>query len=137
MPFTIDTKLATDTIDLGSLTLCEVLLMNDSRFPWIILVPKIPNLQDFHELPSRFRDVLSQEIETVSTVIQKLWQVDKMNVAALGNQVSQLHIHVIGRRRTDEAWPNPVWGHGTSCPYSASDISKVIQSLKDQLAFDV
>ena len=136
MPFTIDTKLAADTIDLGSLSFCEVLLMNDSRFPWIILVPKIPNLQDFHEIPSKFRDVLFQEIETVSTVIQKLWQVDKMNVAALGNQVSQLHIHVIGRRRIDEAWPNPVWGHGTPRPYVASDLSDVIQSVKHKLAFD-
>ena len=133
MSFTIDAKLVTDTIRLGSFPLCDVLLMNDSRFPWVILVPKIPDLQNFHEIPTEFRDVLFQEIEQTSNVIQKLWPVDKMNVAALGNQVSQLHIHVIGRRRTDDAWPNPVWGHGTPHPYTAADRPNVVQSLAEEL----
>ncbi len=134
MGFSIHSKLVADTINLGSFPLCEVLLMNDCRFPWIILVPKIPDLQDFHEIPAQHRDVLFQEIEKASETIQKNWQIDKMNVAALGNQVSQLHIHVIGRRRTDEAWPNPVWGYGTPISYDTADLSILIQSLKCQLA---
>lgn len=134
MGFTIHSKLVADTINLGSFPLCEVLLMNDCRFPWIILVPKIPDLKDFHEIPSQHRDVLFHEIEKASETIQKNWEVDKMNVAALGNQVSQLHIHVIGRRRTDEAWPNPVWGCGAPIPYDTADKSILIQSLKRQLA---
>lgn len=134
MGFSIHSILQADTINLGSFSLCEVLLMNDSRFPWIILVPKIPDLQDFHEIPTQHRDVLFQEIEAATETIQKHWQVDKMNVAALGNQVSQLHIHVIGRRRTDEAWPSPVWGHGTPIPYGATDMSDLIQSLKRAIA---
>ena len=133
MDFSIHSKLTADTINLGSFSLCEVLLMNDCRFPWIILVPKIADLQDFHEIPIQHREVLFQEIEQASEMIQKHWQVDKMNVAALGNQVSQLHIHVIGRRRTDEAWPNPVWGHGTPIPYDTTNMSTVIQSLKREL----
>ncbi|MYF38041.1 MAG: HIT domain-containing protein [Gammaproteobacteria bacterium] len=133
MSFTIDAKLVTDTIRLGSFPLCDLLLMNDSRFPWVILVPKIPDLQDFHEIPTEFRDVLFQEIEATSNAIQKLWSVDKMNVAALGNQVSQLHIHVIGRRRTDDAWPSPVWGHGTPHPYTTADRPNVVQSLAEEL----
>lgn len=108
--------------------------MNDSRFPWIILVPKIPDLQDFHEIPTQHRDVLFQEIEKASETIQKHWLVEKMNVAALGNQVSQLHIHVIGRSRTDEAWPNPVWGYGTPIAYDTADLSILIQALQHQLA---
>lgn len=137
MEFTIDAKLASDTLNLGSFPLCEVLLMNDSRFPWIILVPKLLNLRDFHEIPTEFRDVLFHEIEEASKAIQKLWKVEKMNVAALGNQVSQLHIHVIGRQRTDEAWPNPVWGYGTPIPYGTSEISSVVHSLKDELAIEI
>ena len=125
MGFSIHSKLVADTINLGSFPLCEVLLMNDCRFPWIILVP---------EIPTQHRDVLFQEIEKASEKIQKNWQVDKMNVAALGNQVPQLHIHVIGRRRTDEAWPNPVWGYGTPIPYDTADMSILVQSLKRQLA---
>lgn len=136
MPFTIDAKLIADTIHLGSFPLCDVLLMNDSRFPWIILVPKIPDLQDFHEIPTEFRDVLFQEIEETSNVIQQLWPVDKMNVAALGNQVSQLHIHVIGRRRSDDAWPSPVWGHGTPRLYADAERSNVIRSLKHELKLE-
>lgn len=134
MGFSIHLKLKTDTFNLGSFQLCEVLLMNDSRFPWIILVPKIPDLRDFHEIPSRHRDVLFQEIERASEAIQKHRQVDKMNVAALGNQVPQLHIHVIGRHKTDEAWPNPVWGHGTPIPYASTSKSNVIQSFQRELA---
>ena len=133
MQFETHPTLRADTVHLGSLPLCEVLLMNDTRFPWIILVPKIPNLRDFHELPHANRDDLFQEIEKVSTVIQKLWSVDKMNIAALGNQVPQLHIHVIGRRTTDEAWPNPVWGIGSPCPYDSTSLSEVIKSLHQEL----
>lgn len=134
MDFSIHSTLQADTINLGAFSLCEVLLMNDSRFPWIILVPKIPDLQDFHEIPSQYRDVLFHEIEKASETIQKHWQVDKMNVAALGNQVSQLHIHVIGRRKTDEAWPSPVWGHGAPIHYSTADMSDLIQLLKREIA---
>ena len=134
MGFSIHTTLQADTINLGAFLLCEVLLMNDNRFPWIILVPTIPDLQDFHEIPTQHRDLLFQEIEKATATIQKHWRVDKMNVAALGNQVSQLHIHVIGRRRTDEAWPSPVWGHGTPIPYSAADMSDLIPMLKREIA---
>lgn len=133
MQFTVHPKLAADSINLGSFRLCEVLLMNDSRFPWIVLIPRIPNLQDFHEIPTQHQDALFQEIEQASTAIQRLWSIDKMNVAALGNQVSQLHIHVIGRRTTDEAWPNSVWGAGTPCPYSPASKSTIIQSFKEEL----
>ena len=135
MEFTIDPKLVGDTVNLGSFPLCEVLMMNDSRFPWIILVPRIPNLREFHEIPPQYREVLFHEIEKTSTAIQKLWAVNKMNVAALGNQVSQLHMHIIGRRTTDEAWPNPVWGIGTPRPYSPVSVSEVTQSLQRELAF--
>lgn len=134
MQFTVHSKLSDDTIYIGSLPLCEVLLMNDCRFPWMILVPRIPNLQDFHEIPTNHQDALFREIEQASTAIQKVWSVNKMNVAALGNQVSQLHIHVIGRRTTDDAWPQPVWGHGTPRPYNSQSKSTTIQSLKDELS---
>ena len=134
MGFSLHSKLVSDTINLGSFQLCEVLLMNDCRFPWVILVPRVPDLKDFHQIPAQHREVLFQEIEKTSKTIQSHWEVDKMNVAALGNQVSQLHIHVIGRRKTDDAWPNPVWGQGTPIPYETSDLSIVIQPLRRRFA---
>lgn len=133
MRFAIHSQLSSDSINLGSFALCEVLLMNDNRFPWIILVPRIPQLQDFHEIPIQHRDTLFLEIEQCSRAIQNIWAVDKMNVAALGNQVSQLHIHVIGRRTTDLAWPNPVWGSGTPIPYDTTRLKTIVQSLTNVL----
>ena len=93
----------------ADLALCCVLLNNDSRFPWCILVPRLEGLRDFHDVPAAHRDTLFAEIETVSVALQQISNADKMNVAALGNMVPQLHVHVIARHTTDVAWPTPVW----------------------------
>jgi diadenosine tetraphosphate (Ap4A) HIT family hydrolase len=116
--FRLHPRLAADCFDLGSLPLCQVLLMNDERFPWCILVPRIPDLRDLHEVPRERRTELFDEIEQVSNALMQLLPADKMNVAALGNVVPQLHVHVIARTTTDAAWPAPVWGKGTAVPYA-------------------
>jgi diadenosine tetraphosphate (Ap4A) HIT family hydrolase len=116
--FELHPRLAADCIVLGDLKLCRVLLNNDARFPWCILVPRVPALRDFHEVPDAHRAALFAEIEHVSLALQHVGQADKMNVAALGNMVPQLHIHVIARRTDDAAWPTPVWSAGAAEPYS-------------------
>jgi diadenosine tetraphosphate (Ap4A) HIT family hydrolase len=107
--FTLHPRLAADTIVLGNWPLCRLLLMNDGRFPWVILVPARPDLREIHDLPSAERAILIEEIARASALMQQAFKADKMNVAALGNQVPQLHVHVIARFASDAAWPNPVW----------------------------
>jgi len=116
--FALHPRLAADCFVLGDLPLCRVLLNNDARFPWCILVPRLADLRDFHEVPSAHRGALFDEIERVSIALQRIGQADKMNVAALGNMVPQLHIHVIARRTNDAAWPAPVWSAGAGTPYA-------------------
>ena len=112
MAFSLHEKLAADCESLGEADLCTMLLMRDHRFPWVILVPRIDGLRDFHDLPRAQALALFDEIDRVSRVLVKEFQAEKINVAALGNQVPQLHIHVIGRYASDAAWPGPVWNAG-------------------------
>jgi diadenosine tetraphosphate (Ap4A) HIT family hydrolase len=116
--FELHPRLAADCIVLGDLQLCRVLLNNDARFPWCILVPRLPDLRDFHDVPTEHRTTLFAEIERVSIALQHIGAADKMNVAALGNMVPQLHVHVIARRTDDAAWPTPVWSAGPAEPYA-------------------
>jgi uncharacterized protein (DUF427 family)/diadenosine tetraphosphate (Ap4A) HIT family hydrolase len=129
--FELHPRLAADGIHVADLALCCVLLNNDSRFPWCILVPRLEGLRDFHEVPAAHRDTLFAEIETVSVALQQISRADKMNVAALGNMVPQLHIHVIARHTTDAAWPTPVWSVPGATPYA--DPHPLIDKLKGQL----
>lgn len=129
--FSLHPRLAADCFDLGALPLCQVLLMNDERFPWTILVPRIPDLRDLHDVPRERRTELFDEIEQVSNALMRLHRTDKLNVAALGNVVPQLHVHVIARTTTDAAWPGPVWGVGTPVPHA--DATPRIEALRRAL----
>jgi diadenosine tetraphosphate (Ap4A) HIT family hydrolase len=118
--FTLDPRLAADTIVVGDLSLSRVLLMNDARFPWLILVPRRAQLREIVDLAASEQSALMGEITAVSLALQRLTSPHKLNVAALGNQVAQLHVHVIARFTDDAAWPRPVWGVGTAEPYPAA-----------------
>jgi diadenosine tetraphosphate (Ap4A) HIT family hydrolase len=117
IPFQLDSRLAADTIPLGRLALSRVLLMDDARYPWLILVPERPELAEIIELPEPDRIVLMREIAAVSEVLKALYAPDKLNVGALGNKVRQLHVHVLARFASDAAWPGPVWGVGEAASY--------------------
>ena len=112
MTFALHEKLAADCEDLGDMALCRVLLMRDHRFPWTILVPRIAGMRDFHDLPREQALTLFDEVGHVSRALVDAFRAEKINVAALGNQVPQLHVHVIGRYAADDAWPGPVWNAG-------------------------
>lgn len=117
--FEVHPQLLQDCSVVGDTELCRVLLMNDARFPWLVLVPRVANLRDLHEVSRASREQLFADIEAASITVKTLIDADKINVAALGNQVPQLHVHVIGRLTSDDAWPGPVWGSGAPIAYSS------------------
>ncbi|HJE25772.1 MAG TPA: HIT family protein [Methylorubrum populi] len=115
--FTLDPRLAADTHPVGDLALCSVLLMDDARFPWLILVPRRDGLSELTDLTPEDAATAFEEIRIATRVVMALSHPDKVNVAALGNVVAQLHVHVVARFRSDPAWPGPVWGVGERKPY--------------------
>lgn len=115
--FELDPRLKADTVQVGDLALSSVLLMNDARFPWFILVPRRPDMSELTDLSAEDATRLMEEIRLATGVMLDLAKPDKVNTGALGNLVAQLHVHVVGRFRSDPAWPGPVWGHGTRMPY--------------------
>jgi len=115
--FSLHERLQADTSLVADLALCSCLLMEDARFPWLILVPRIDGMREFHDVPQQHRAQLLDEIDRASRAMQTHGNAYKLNVAALGNQVEQLHIHVIARTQDDPAWPGPVWGVGKAMPY--------------------
>lgn len=125
--FTLDPRLRADTAAIGDLALCSVLLMEDARFPWLILVPRRDGLSEITDLSPDDSSTLMEEIRLATGVMQALSKPDKVNVAALGNVVAQLHVHVIGRFHSDPAWPNPVWGVGTRTPYPPHARAQLIE----------
>ena len=120
-------QLAADTVPIGDLALSSVLLMDDARFPWFILVPRRPGASEVSDLSDEDAAALMTEVRVAVRVMLDLAKPDKVNVGALGNRVAQLHIHVVGRFRSDPAWPGPVWGHGTRTPYPPHAASALIE----------
>ena len=125
--FSLDKRLAADTIPMGDLGLCSVLLMDDARFPWFILVPRRDGASEITDLSDEEAARLMSEIRIATRVMVDLAKPDKVNVAALGNVVPQLHVHVVGRFRSDPAWPGPVWGHGSRSPYPAHAAAALVE----------
>lgn len=131
--FDLHPRLASDTFDVCALRLSRVLLMNDARYPWIILVPTRPGLVELHDLGDDDYAVLSGEIRNASARMATLFGGHKMNVAALGNMVPQLHVHVIARQPVDAAWPAPVWGKGDAVPYEAAAAAARLAQIRKAL----
>jgi len=127
MSFRLHPQLAADTADVARLSLCRVLLMDDATYPWLILVPEIDGLRDFHDVPAGRDSALTSDIRRASQALATLFAPDKINVAALGNQVPQLHIHVIARFVSDPAWPKPVWGAAPRAPYDEKTRTATVQ----------
>lgn len=129
-PFDLDPRLANDTVVLAESELCLLLLMNERRYPWLILVPKRAGLTELDELSARDRGVLAEESSALSAVLRAEFEADKINVAALGNVVRQYHLHHVVRRLGDPAWPGPVWGHSPREPYAAEELERTRARLR-------
>jgi diadenosine tetraphosphate (Ap4A) HIT family hydrolase len=117
--FLLAQRLEADSLFLVDWPLCQVRLMDDARFPWLILVPRRPGLEEWTELGPEDSALLAQEIGRAGEALARMFTPTKLNVGALGNIVRQMHVHVIARFATDAAWPGPVWGQGTRIPYEA------------------
>lgn len=133
--FELHSRLAADTIRIGVLPLCQLLLINDKTYPWCVLVPQRIAVREIHELARTDQIQLLDETSAVSAAMQELFNADKMNVAALGNQVPQLHVHVIARFQHDPAWPAPVWGKFPPQPYSPSEQEHQLEKLCSAFGF--
>jgi diadenosine tetraphosphate (Ap4A) HIT family hydrolase len=129
MPFQLHHQLQKDCIDLGYFGLCRLLLMNDSQFPWYILVPQIDNIREIYQLAPEQRHRLQEESCYLAEKLALHYRADKMNIAAIGNLVPQLHIHHIVRYLDDKAWPAPVWGKFSAIPYNDCQLETTISSI--------
>ena len=126
-------QLAQDTVAVGDLALARVLLANDANYPWLILVPRKPGLVELIDLEENEQVQLLGEIGNAARALKAVTKCDKLNIAALGNQVPQLHVHVIARRRNDAAWPKPVWGAAASSNYDPAVREPLIGALRSGL----
>ena len=131
--FELDERLAADTHRIGDLALSRVLLFDDTRFPWLVLVPRQPGLRDLIDLAHDDQHQLLDEVNRCAHVLHALDKPDKLNVAALGNVVAQLHVHVIARYSTDAAWPRPVWNVGERQPFEPAARADRIARLRAAL----
>lgn len=134
MPFQLHPKLAADTHFVCELENCQVLLMDDARFPWLILVPQVADVRELYQLHEDAQQQAYRAMLCVAQLLSQYTQAEKMNMAALGNQVSQLHIHIISRYQTDAAWPGPVWGVGEPKHYEAADLATKLKDLRRLLS---
>ncbi|MDP3009307.1 MAG: HIT domain-containing protein [Methylococcales bacterium] len=137
MNFQLHPRLQQDCITIGRFELCRLLMMNDSQYPWFILVPEISNLTELYQLDNTQREMLMEESCYLAENLVELFQADKMNIANIGNMVAQLHIHHIVRYQTDSAWPAPVWGKFAAVPYTDAQreerVGQVTARLSEKL----
>lgn len=129
--FQLHPLLEKDSLAVAHWGLSEIRLMNDKRYPWLLLIPRRTDLRDLHDPEEEDYELLSSEIRKASRLLHRETQANKMNVASLGNMVPQLHVHVIARFEEDAAWPGPVWGIGNPEPYTEDEISAKVRRYKE------
>lgn len=131
--FMLDARLEADTEPLQWLGLCELRIMNDRRWPWLILVPQRTGIFELHDLTPLDQAMLTFETNMVAEALKRVTRCAKINTAALGNVVRQLHIHVVAREEGDAAWPGPVWGHGQREPYRSEALHELVDRVRTAL----
>ena len=136
--FVLDPAFVATSHKVADLPLCEARLQDDARYPWLVLIPRRPGLREIEELDTAHRIQLMEEIVLAGTAVRAVGAVlglavDKLNVGALGNVTAQLHVHVVGRREGDPAWPGPVWGHSPARAYSAEGLAAPIAAAREAL----
>ena len=129
--FSLDPRLAGDSILVADGPLSQLRLVDDARFPWLMLVPRVPGAIEWVDLDGGHQRLLLAEINQAARALRAVAAVEKLNIGALGNVVPQLHVHVVGRRRDDAAWPGPVWGSGRALPYPPEERAALIARIRD------
>ena len=127
-------QLEKDCVVIGQFPLCALLLMNDASYPWFILVPQRENITEIHQLSDEDQQQLMRESSQLAAVIEKEFNADKINIAALGNMVPQLHIHHIVRYKADPAWPAPVWGKHPAVLYSETEVEQLLNRMRELMS---
>ena len=130
LSFETDPRLLANSVPIGSWALCDVRLMDDARFPWLVLIPRVAGASELDDVPAADRHDLIAEMIRAGEIVRRLGEamnlpVDKVNTAALGNVTAQLHIHVVGRRRSDPLWPDPIWGREGRTPLPEADLTRL------------
>ena len=131
--FTLHPQLAKDTLTVGHFALSQVLLAKDANYPWCILVPKRDDICEIHHLDEQDQMQLIKESSVLARVMEQVFTPDKMNVAAIGNRVSQLHVHHVARFKDDAVWPKPIWGALAALDYPAEQLSERLDTLRNAL----
>lgn len=131
--FHLDPRLSADTHPVATLGLCELRLMDDANYPWLVLVPRVAGIRELIDLEAGQRRQLADETDLASRLLRQVFAPDKLNVAALGNMVAQLHVHVIARFEQDPAWPAPVWGRVEARPYTPEILLQRITLLREAM----
>ncbi len=132
-PYQLHPQLAKDCVLLGRFVLCDLLLMNDAHYPWFILVPRRADVSEIYHLALPDQQQLMLESSMLAANLVDIFNADKINIAALGNVVSQLHIHHVVRYQQDLAWPAPVWGRATALPYSSAQLEALRERVNTLL----
>ncbi len=131
--FELDPRLAADSVFIADGPLSQVRLMDDTRFPWLLLVPRVPGAAEWIDLDGGQQRLLLAELDQLSRLLRGEPGVEKINIGALGNIVRQLHVHVVGRHAGDPAWPGPVWGSGTAARHAADALGTLTASWRSRL----
>lgn len=131
--FTLDPRLARDTHLLTRLGLCQLLLMRDCRWPWVVLVPQRDGIVEIFDMTPLDQTMLTFETAITARALKQASGCDKINIGALGNKVAQFHLHIVARRQDDSAWPGPVWGHGEAAAWDDSDRAAFTERLLEAL----
>ena len=131
--WTLHPQLASDTVNLGDLPLCQVLVVQDANYPWLLLVPRRPDIVEVLDLDEVEQAQLMTETTRVARALREITKCDKLNIAALGNVVPQLHVHVIARRKTDAAWPRPVWGVVPPVDHDPEELKQFISAIRKKI----
>jgi diadenosine tetraphosphate (Ap4A) HIT family hydrolase len=131
--FQLDARLVADTVDLGACAEIRLLLMNERRYPWLILVPERAGVREIYELALADQRALLEQSCVLARLLSETFRADKINIAALGNVVPQLHLHHVARFVGDPAWPGPVWGHSPREPYGTDELAQMLHKLEAAL----
>jgi diadenosine tetraphosphate (Ap4A) HIT family hydrolase len=134
MSFALDSRLEADSVFVADGPLSQVRLMNDARFPWLLLVPRVADASEWIDLDGNQQRLLLAEINQLSKLLRAESGVQKINIGALGNIVRQLHVHLVGRHEGDAAWPGPVWGSGAARKWDADALSAQVEHWRQRLA---
>ena len=130
MSFTLDSRLENSSLMIASIDAFQIRLVNDKRYIWLLIIPTMANITELDDLEPEAQTALFQLASQLSSSIKSHFNADKMNIATIGNIVSQFHLHIVARKQTDAAWPEPVWGKGTAEPYGDEDAGAMMAEMQ-------